>query len=94
MKKTAPNKGNEASSNPLPSTQEQKMPFDRSNYKLLIIGIVVIAIGYILMIGGKSEDPNVFNEAVFSVRRLTIAPIVIIIGFIIEGYAILKKPAK
>ncbi|MFA8449616.1 MAG: DUF3098 domain-containing protein [Bacteroidales bacterium] len=79
--------------NKLPEV-ENKMAFGRSNYKFLIIGLIVIAIGYILMIGGKSEDPNVFNDAVFSFRRLTLAPIVIIIGFVIEGYAILKKPTE
>ncbi|MFA8300808.1 MAG: DUF3098 domain-containing protein [Hyphomicrobiales bacterium] len=74
--------------------KEDKMAFGRDNYKFLIIGLIVIAIGYILMIGGGSDDPNVFNEAIFDFQRLTLAPIVIIIGFIIEGYAILKKPKK
>lgn len=73
---------------------ESKMAFGKSNYQFLIIGLVVIAIGYLLMVGGGSDNPDVFNEAIFGFRRLTLAPIVIIIGFIIEGYAILKKPGK
>ena len=66
--------------------------FGPMNYRLLIIGLVVIIIGFILMSGGKSEDPAVFNPEVFSVRRITIAPLVVLIGFIIEGFAIMWKP--
>ncbi len=66
--------------------------FGPQNYRLLIIGLVVIIIGFILMSGGKSDDPNVFNEDIFSWRRITLAPIVVLIGFVIEGVAIMKKP--
>ncbi len=66
--------------------------FGPMNYRLLIIGLVVIVIGFILMSGGKSDDPNVFNEEIFSWRRITLAPIVVLIGFVIEGIAIMKKP--
>lgn len=69
-----------------------ELAFGRQNYILLIIGIVVIMLGFVLMIGGGSDDPNVFNEKIFSVRRITIAPILIIIGYIIEIFAIMKKP--
>ncbi len=64
----------------------------RENYKLLAIGFVIIVIGFLLMLGGKSEDPNVFNEKIFSFRRITLAPIVVLAGFIFEIWAIMKKP--
>ena len=67
--------------------------FDKENYKWMLIGLVVIAIGFILMAGGKSSNPNVFNDKdVYSFRRITIAPILIIAGFIIEIFAIMRKP--
>lgn len=63
------------------------------NYKLLIIGFVIIIIGFLLMIGGGSSDPNVFNEKeLFSFRRITLAPLVILFGFAFEIWAIMKKP--
>ncbi|MCD4793767.1 MAG: DUF3098 domain-containing protein [Bacteroidales bacterium] len=65
----------------------------KQNYYLLAIGFVIIIIGFLLMIGGGSEDPNVFNEEeLFSFRRITLAPIVILAGFVFEIYAIMKKP--
>ena len=67
--------------------------FDRENYKWMLLGLIVIAIGFILMAGGKSGSPNVFNDKdVYSFRRITIAPILIIAGFIIEIIAIMRKP--
>ncbi|MCK4676664.1 MAG: DUF3098 domain-containing protein [Bacteroidales bacterium] len=69
-----------------------ELAFGRQNYILLIIGVVVIILGFVLMIGGGSDDPTVFNDKIFSVRRITIAPILIIIGYIIEIFAIMKKP--
>jgi len=66
--------------------------FGPMNYRLLIIGLVVIIIGFILMAGGRTDDPTVFNPEVFSVRRITIAPLVVLAGFIIEGFAIMWKP--
>ena len=65
--------------------------FGKENYMLMIIGMVVILLGFILMSGGGSDDPNVFNPEVFSSRRITVAPILIMLGFIIEIAAILKK---
>lgn len=80
------------------STLEAKnkfFPFTRENYVLMIIGLVVVLIGYLLMVGGKSPDPNEFYpDQVYSFRRITLSPIVIIIGFLIEIYAIMKKPKK
>ena len=67
--------------------------FTKDNYVWMIAGIVLVAIGIILMAGGKSNDPNVFRDnEVYSVRRITIAPIVILLGLGIEVYAIFKKP--
>lgn len=58
----------------------------------MIIGLVLIAIGYILMAGGGSDDPNVFNDAIFNTRRLVFAPIMVLAGFIVELYAIMTRP--
>lgn len=70
-------------------------PLTQENYKLLIIGFAIIVLGFLLMIGGGSEDPNVFNEKeIFSFRRITLAPLVILFGFGFEIWAIMKKPAK
>jgi Protein of unknown function (DUF3098) len=72
----------------------QEFLFDKINYKILLIGIAVIALGFILMSGGGSVDPNVFNEDVFSFRRIRLAPTTVLIGFGITIYAILKNPKK
>jgi hypothetical protein len=67
--------------------------FTKDNYMWMIAGIIVMAIGIILMAGGKSDDPNVFKEnEVYSTRRITIAPILILLGLGVEVYAIFKKP--
>jgi len=66
--------------------------FTRDNYLWMIIGAVVIAVGMMVMSGGKSQDPNVFNyKEVYSTTRITIAPILIVLGLIIEVYAIFKR---
>ena len=65
----------------------------RKNYIYLIIGFVIIIAGFLLMMGGKSSDPNVFNEKeIFSFRRITLAPVVVLIGFAFEIWAIMKRP--
>lgn len=64
----------------------------RENYKLLAIGFVIIVIGFLLMLGGKSDDPNEFSDKIFSFRRITLAPLVVLAGFIFEIWAIMKKP--
>lgn len=70
----------------------EDMAFTATNYKLLIIGLAIVVVGYILMSGGGSGDPNVFDEKeIFSDRRITVAPIVVIIGYLFVVYAILKK---
>ena len=74
--------------------EKQEFLFEKVNYKILLIGIAVIALGFILMSGGGSDDPKVFNEAVFSFRRIRLAPTVVLIGFGITIYSILKNPTK
>lgn len=71
--------------------QKQEFLFDGINYKILLIGIGVIALGFILMSGGGSDNPNVFNEDVFSFRRIRLAPTTVLIGFGITIYSIFKK---
>jgi thiosulfate reductase cytochrome b subunit len=70
------------------------MPFRKDNYMFLLIGLVFIIIGFILMIGGSSENVDVFDEGIYSFRRITLSPILIVIGFVIEIYAIMKKPKQ
>ncbi|MDD2820703.1 MAG: DUF3098 domain-containing protein [Flavobacterium sp.] len=74
--------------------QKQEFLFGKINYTILLIGIGVIALGFILMSGGGSEDPNVFNEDIFNFRRIRLAPTTVLIGFGITVYAILKNPKK
>jgi len=64
------------------------------NYKLLAVGFAIIVIGFLLMLGGKSESPDQFSDDIFSFRRITLAPIVVLAGFIFEIWAIMKKPGK
>ncbi len=68
--------------------------FGKRNYSIMLIGVVFIAIGFILMAGGGSEDPTVFNEEIYNFRRIRLAPTLVIIGLIIEIYAILTNPKK
>lgn len=68
--------------------------FGKKNYKFMFIGLACIAIGFILMSGGGSDDPNVFDESIFSWRRIRLAPTLVLIGFGIQVYAILLNPDK
>lgn len=79
---------------PAPKTpvQNADFAFGKENYRLMLIGLVFIALGFILMIGGGSKDPNQFNPDIFSFRRITLAPILILAGYVIEIFAIMKKP--
>lgn len=77
--------------------EEDKKPgfaLGRENYKLMAIGFAIIIIGFILMAGGKSDDPKVFSEDIFSFRRITVAPLIVLAGFIFEIYAIMKRPRE
>lgn len=68
--------------------------FSEKNYLFMLIGLVLIAVGFLLMIGGGSDDPNVFNPEIYNWRRIRLAPTLILIGFGIEIYAILLNPNK
>ncbi|AEE19242.1 Protein of unknown function (DUF3098) [Dokdonia sp. Hel_I_63] len=74
--------------------QETEFIFGKKNFTWMLIGLGVIALGFILMSGGGSDDPNVFNPEIYSWRRIRLAPAVILIGFGIEVYAILLNPNK
>lgn len=66
--------------------------FGRDNYMWMIIGVVLLALGFFLMAGGKSPDPNVFKDSdIYSPMRITVAPILVIAGFLVEIFAIMKK---
>ncbi|MFH1159464.1 MAG: DUF3098 domain-containing protein [bacterium] len=66
--------------------------FGKENYRLMLIGLALIALGFILMIGGGSDDPSRFNPEIFSFRRITLAPILVLAGYVVEIFAIMKKP--
>lgn len=70
------------------------MPFGKKNYIIVLIGIALIALGFVLMIGGGSTDPDVFNEKMFNFQRLTLAPILVLAGFVVEIVAIFWKGKK
>ncbi len=72
---------------------KQAFIFGKRNYLFMIIGLVLIAIGYILMAGGGSDDPNEFNDAIFNNRRLVLAPLMVLAGFAVELYAIMTRPS-
>lgn len=84
--------------NNLPQTEGTdrhfQFAFDRINYILMGAGLIVLALGYILLSGGGSDDPNVFNPAMFDSRRLVLAPILIVVGFVVEILAIMYKSRK
>jgi sulfite exporter TauE/SafE len=71
-----------------------KLLFGKKNYIYLIAGLILIALGFILMAGGGSNDPKVWNEAIFNFRRIRLAPMLILLGFIVEVYAIMLNPEK
>ena len=71
---------------------KQTFVFEKRNYVWMLIGLGFIALGFILMAGGGSDDPNVFSDAIFNIQRIRVAPTLILIGFGIQVYAILLKP--
>lgn len=74
---------------------EERSLFGKSNYQLMLAGVVLIVIGFLLMMGGSSSDPGRFApEEVYSFRRITLAPIVILLGLAVEVYAIMRKPKQ
>ncbi|MDT8401241.1 MAG: DUF3098 domain-containing protein [Bacteroidales bacterium] len=72
--------------------EENGFALSRENYRLMAIGFGIIVIGFLLMLGGRSEDPNEFSDAIFSFRRITLAPLLVLAGFVFEIWAIMKKP--
>ena len=77
-----------------PQKNSREFIFQRRNYLLMFTGIAFIALGYILMAGGGTEDPEVFSEAIFSFRRIRLAPTLVLIGLGIQVFAILANPNK
>jgi hypothetical protein len=71
--------------------EKESFALNAKNYKVMLIGIAVVILGFILMIGGGTEDPMDFNEDIFSFRRITLAPIVVMIGYGVIFYSIVKK---
>lgn len=69
----------------------ERMPFTKKNYIMLLVGVVVIILGFVLMSGGGDHTATYFDESIFSHRRITLAPIVVILGFIVVGVAIMKR---
>ncbi|HAD96743.1 MAG TPA: DUF3098 domain-containing protein [Cryomorphaceae bacterium] len=72
--------------------EKQTFVFEKRNYIMMIAGIALMIIGYLLMIGGGSENPEVFNPEIFAPRRVTWAPILIMIGLLVEIFAIMYHP--
>ena len=73
-------------------TRKPGFAFGKENYRILIIGVVIVVIGYLLMIGGGSDDPTKFDASeIFSFRRITLSPIVILTGFVVVLFGIMKK---
>ena len=67
---------------------------EKRNYQIIIAGIILIAVGFILMSGGRSDDPEVFNPEIYNFRRIRLAPTLIIIGLALQAFAILYRPKK
>jgi len=78
-------------SNEKPESTKKEFLFSKRNYQIMAVGIIFIVLGFILMAGGGSDDPEVFNEAIYNFQRIRLAPTLILIGFAIEVYAILYK---
>jgi hypothetical protein len=74
--------------------EKPDFPLQKENYILIIIGFAMIVTGFLLMIGGKAENPNEFNPEIFNFRRITLAPIIVLLGFGFEIWAIMKKPKE
>ena len=76
------------------NTKEANFALGKQNLNLILIGFVIIIIGFLLMLGGGSDDPKVFSKAIFSTQRIIVAPIVVVFGFFFEIWAIMKKPKE
>jgi hypothetical protein len=69
-----------------------ELALDKENYMLLAIAFAIVVVGFLLMMGGGSDNPEVFNEAIYGFQRITLAPVVVLLGFVFAVYAIMKKP--
>lgn len=76
------------------SKEKMNFALGKENYRLLAIGFAIIVIGFLLMLGGRAKNPDEFSNDIFSFRRITLAPLVVLAGFIFEIWAIMKKPGK
>ncbi|HEX7415085.1 MAG TPA: DUF3098 domain-containing protein [Bacteroidia bacterium] len=76
------------------STENKGFGIAKENYKFFLAGVVLIVLGYLLMMGGGSDDPNKFNPEIFSFRRITLAPMVCLAGFATIMVAIMRRPKK
>ncbi|WP_417363176.1 DUF3098 domain-containing protein [Galbibacter sp.] len=76
------------------NSDQKEFVFQKKNYIIMFIGLAFIVLGFILMSGGGSDDPNVFNPDIFNFRRIRLAPTLVLIGFGIEVYAIMLNPTK
>ncbi len=78
---------------PVKNSSAENILFTKENYKWMVIGVAIMALGFFLMAGGKSSNPNVFNDNdIYSPMRITVAPILIVAGLLVEIFAIMKKP--
>ena len=73
---------------------KKKILFNKKDYKILIVGLIFIATGFILMSGGGSDDPNIFNDEIYNFRRIRLSPTLVIFGFVIIFFSILRKKKK
>lgn len=93
---------NSKKSNPQPDEAKRlgdknpalQFAFERENYIWMLVGLALIAAGFLFMIGGGSDDPNVFNPEIFNFQRLTLAPLLILAGYVVEIFAIMKRPRE
>jgi len=74
--------------------QKSKFLFGKKNYIIMLVGIAIISLGFILMAGGGSDDPAIFNDEIYNFRRIRLAPTLVLIGLAIEIYAIMAKSKK
>ena len=92
MAKNNPAKENTAKTSVVETEDKaQALPFTKMNYILVLVGVALIALGMILMIGGGSDNPDVFNPKMFDFRHITLAPILVLLGFVVEIVAIFWK---
>lgn len=85
-------KSSAAKDQPIKTANTGEFAFGKENYRLMLIGLAFILVGFLLMIGGGSDDPAKFSPEIFNFQRLTLAPILILAGYIIEIFAIMKRP--